>query len=400
VSALDFLDAELAQLEAQHRRRIPRVVAGARGTRIVLDGREVVSFSSNDYLGLAGHPALADAARAALDRHGVGAGASRLIVGNTSAHEELETTAAQWLGRPAARLFNSGFAANTGILPVLASAPDEIFSDSLNHASLIDGARLSRAAIRVFPHLDLGSLEEMLVGSRARRRVIVTESLFSMDGDLAPVRELRALADRYEAILVVDEAHAVGVYGDAGAGILERDGVCADATIATLGKGLGVYGAVVAGPRVLADILWNRARPLVFTTGLPPLVAAAASAAIGVVRAAEGARLRATLAARVRQLAAGLHDLGVAATGTSPIIPLIVGDDGDVMTLTARLLERGIFVQGVRPPTVPEGTARLRITVSAAHSESDVANLLDGLRATLPAVWSRPRALPGSGNSR
>jgi 8-amino-7-oxononanoate synthase len=385
VSALDFLDEELAQLEALHRRRVPRVIAGAQGARVVLDGREVVSFSSNDYLGLAAHPAVAAAARAASERFGVGAGASRLIVGNTEAHETLERTAAQWLGRPAARLFNSGFAANTGILPVLAGQGDQIFSDSLNHASLIDGARLAKGTVAIFRHGNINDLSGMLSASTARRRVIVTESVFSMDGDVAPLAELRALGDRHGAILVVDEAHAVGVFGARGAGVLERDGVVADATIATLGKGVGVYGAVVAGPRSLAEILWNRARPLVFTTGLPPMVCAAATAAIELIQSDEGARLRATLWSRIRQLVSGLHDLGIAAAGSSPIVPLIVGGDADVMAWTGRLLERGIYVQGVRPPTVPEGSARLRVTVSAAHSESDIQQLLEALRAGLAA---------------
>jgi 8-amino-7-oxononanoate synthase len=385
VSALDFLDEELAQLEALHRRRVPRVIAGAQGARVVLDGREVVSFSSNDYLGLAAHPAVAAAARAATERFGVGAGASRLIVGNTEAHEQLERVAAQWLGRPAARLFNSGFAANTGILPVLAGQADQIFSDSLNHASLIDGARLAKASVAVFAHGNLSDLEEMLTRSTARRRIIVTESVFSMDGDVAPLAELRALADRHGAILVVDEAHAVGVFGARGGGVLERDGVVADAAIATLGKGVGVYGAVVAGPRALAEILWNRARPLVFTTGLPPLVCAAATAAIDLIQTDEGARLRSAVWSRIGQLVSGLHDLGIPAAADSPIVPLIVGGDVDVMAWTSRLLERGIYVQGVRPPTVPEGSARLRVTVSAAHSESDIQQLLDALRSGLAA---------------
>jgi len=379
VSALDFLDEELALLDRQHRRRVPRVVGGAQGARIVLDGREVVSFSSNDYLGLAAHPALAAAAHQAIDRFGVGAGASRLIVGNASVHEELERAAAGLLGTEATRLFNSGFAANTGLLPALAGPDTEIFSDELNHASLIDGARLTRCVVKVFKHLDLSNLTELLKKSTASRRIVVTESIFSMDGDRADLPAFRSLVDSENAILVVDEAHATGLFAGGG-GLLAEHDVGADAVVATLGKGLGAYGAVVGGSRALADVLWNRARPLVFTTGLPPAVAAAAIAAIRIVRGDEGDRLRADLWRRVGQVASGLREMGIEVKADSPIIPIVVGGDEEVMAWTGRLLERGVYVQGVRPPTVPVGTSRLRIAVSAAHSESDVALLLEALR--------------------
>jgi 8-amino-7-oxononanoate synthase len=388
VSVLDFLDEELASLERQHRRRVPRVVDGAQGPRIVLDGREVVSFSSNDYLGLAAHPALAAAAHAAIDRFGVGAGASRLIVGNASLHEELERAAAALLGTEAARLFNSGFAANTGLLPVLASPGTELFSDELNHASLIDGCRMTRCVTRIYKHLDLNDLARMLSESRAPRKIVVTESVFSMDGDVADLAAFRVLVDREGAILVVDEAHATGVYGEGG-GVLAQVGVKADAVVSTLGKGLGTYGAVVAGSRALADVLWNRARPLVFTTGLPPAVAAAGLAAIRIVRSGEGAELRTRLWQRVSEVVAGLRELGIPARGESPIIPVVVGGDQEVMAWTRHLLERGVYVQGVRPPTVPEGTARLRIAVSAGHSEEDVGRLLEGLRSLVSRGTAR-----------
>ena len=385
MAVLDFLDEELAQLDARHRRRIPRVVSGAQGSRVVLDGREVISFSSNDYLGLASHEALGAAAIAAVAEHGVGAGASRLIVGNVEPHVELERHAAEWLGVEATRLFNSGSAANTGLLPVLASTGDQIFSDSLNHASIIDGCRLSRADVQVFRHGDLNDLDRMVCRSPARRKVIVSESIFSMDGDRADLVGLRDIADRSGAILVVDEAHGAGVVGAQGRGLAAELGVNADAVMATLGKALGVYGAVVAGPRALAEVLWTRARSLVFTTGMPPAIAAAASAAIRLVRGAEGDQRRRRLFERIAQLRAGLEDLGAEVGAVSPILPLIVGDDRAVMDWTARLLEQGIYVQGVRPPTVPEGTARLRIAVSAAHSEDDVAKLIAGLKAGLAA---------------
>ncbi len=385
MSALDFLAEELALLEQQHRRRFPRVLSSRQGARVVIDGRELVSFSSNDYLGLAGHPAVAEAARAEVDRVGVGAGASRLIVGNCQAHVELEQALAALFGTPSARLFNSGFAANTGLLPVLAGAGDEVFSDELNHASIIDGCRLSRASVRVFKHRDLAELETLLATSSARRRIVVTESIFSMDGDRADVVAMRQLTEQHGAVLVVDEAHATGVLGDRGGGLLERAGTTADAVVGTLGKGLGAYGACVAGSVALTEVLWNRARSLVFTTGLPPMVAAAALAAVRISMGGEGAALRRTLWQRVEQLASGLSDLGLEVHVSSPIVPLVVGGDAEVMAWTQRLLEHGLYVQGVRPPTVPPGTARLRIAVSAAHSEDHVALLVAALRAGIAA---------------
>lgn len=385
VSVLDFLDEELAALERAHRRRIPRVLTGAQGARIVLDGRAVVSFSSNDYLGLAAHPALREAMAAAAAELGVGAGASRLIVGNSELHERLEAALAELHQRPAARLFSSGFAANSGLVPVLAGAGDEVFSDALNHASIIDGCRLSRGTVHVFEHGNYKDLEGMLASSRARRKIVVTESLFSMDGDLANLSELRTLATEHGAVLVVDDAHATGLF-HGGAGLASAAG--ADVIVGTLGKSLGGFGAWVAGPRALADVLWNRARSLVFSTGIPPAVAAAGLAGVALVRGESGEQARARLWSRVAQMKAGLESIGLGATGASPIIPLEVGDDREVMRWTSWLLERGFYVQGIRPPTVPEGTARLRIAVSAGHDEADVAGLVEAIAAGIAAGLS------------
>jgi 8-amino-7-oxononanoate synthase len=343
----------------------------------VVDGRQVLSFSSNDYLGLASHPALVEAARDALARYGFGAGSSRLIVGNNRAHVELEQAGAAWLGTPAARMFNSGYAANTGVLPVLAGAGAAIFSDRRNHASMIDGCRLARGSVEVFR--SASDLEAMLSRSTATRRVIATESVSSMDGDVADLETLRALADEHQAILVVDEAHGVGVFGPRGAGVLEARGVKAEAIIATLGKAAGGYGALIGGSTGLVDLLWNRARPLVFTTGLPPVLAAAATAAVRIIQGPEGEARRLRLWTRVAQLRDGLRAIGLPVEGASPIIPIIVGGDRDVMAWTGRLWEQGIFVQGIRPPTVPEGSARLRIALSADHTEDDVARLVEAL---------------------
>jgi len=357
---------ELAALEAVGRRRGRRRVDGPQGPRVMLDGREVANFSSNDYLGLANHPALRAAAHDAIERWGVGAGSSRLIVGNGAAHEELEAAVATWLGRPSARLFNSGYAANTGVLPALAGADDVVLSDELNHASIIDGCRLSRARVLIYRHGDLGHLEELLRTAGGRRRVVVSESVFSMDGDRIDVAALAALARAYDAISIVDDAHAVGVLGARGTGLAEA----ADLVVGTFGKALGSFGAFVAGSEPVAELLWNRARPLVFSTGLPPMVAAAARAAVSLVQTAEGDALRYDVATRVERL-----------RGESHILPIVIGDDRRVMAVTERLLDRGFYVQGIRPPTVPEGTARLRVSISAAQDLGDVDRLAGELAA-------------------
>ncbi len=381
---MKFLDEEMAELERLGRVRVPRVVEGAQGTRIRIDGQEVVSFSSNDYLGLAADEVLRRAVVAEVERAGVGAGASRLIAGNQRAHAELEAEAASWLGCESARLFSSGYAANTGLLPVLAGEGDAIYSDELNHASIIDGCRLSRATVEVYRHRGYDDLEARLDRSRARRRIIVTESVFSMDGDCADLERLASLAARFDAVLVVDEAHAVGVMGEQGGGLLDGSGYRADVVVGTLGKALGAAGACVGGPRNLADLLWNRARSLVFSTGMPAVIAAAATEGIRLVRGPEGASRR-------ERLRRNIERLGM---GQTPIAPVIVGDDRLVMRWTAYLLERGLYVQGIRPPTVPAGTARLRIALSAMHTNEDIDRLLqaleDGKRAGLVSRETSP----------
>jgi 8-amino-7-oxononanoate synthase len=380
VAKTDYLADALAALEQAGRRRGRRVLGGPQGAHVVVDGRDVVSFSSNDYLGLAAHPALREAAHQAIDRWGVGAGASRLVVGNSGAHVALEEALAAWGGRAAA-LFNSGYAANTGILATMVGPGDAVFSDELNHASLIDGCRLTKASVVVYRHGDAADLARKLEATAARRRVVATESVFSMDGDCVDLRAIAAVADAHGAMLVVDEAHAVGVLGDRGVGAAADIG--ADVVVGTLGKALGSYGAFVWVEPAVAEWLWNRVRSLVFTTGLPPMVVAASTAAVALVASDEGARLRAVLATRVAMLVDGLRARGIPVRADGGIVPLVVGDDHAVMECTALLLDRGVFVQGIRPPTVPEGTARLRVAVSAAHSEEDVGRLLEGIGALL-----------------
>lgn len=380
MSRLAFLDEILAELESAGRRRSPRVISQRTGAHVWVGGKKLVNVSSNDYLGLATHTALAEAASAAIIEHGVGAGASRLITGNLSLCEELEQVIASFHSAPAARLFNSGYAANTGVIPVLAEKDDVVFSDELNHASIIDGCRLSRARVAVYRHNDVEHLADLLRTQPARRRLVVTESLFSMDGDIAPLDELRRLTEQAGAMLMVDDAHAVGAAGD-GRGYGWSAG--ADVVVGTLGKALGSAGAYVLGSRSLVDVLWNRARPLVFSTGLPVPVMAASLAAIRLVASAEGASLRSRLELHRRVLGR-----------SSYIVPLIVGDDRRAMSAMSRLAESGLLVQAIRPPTVPAGTSRLRLSLSAALDDNDLQRVVTAVRSLETDGWLVPRGTP------
>jgi 8-amino-7-oxononanoate synthase len=369
--------AELRELAAMHRMRVPRVVDGAQGAVAVVDGRELVNFASNDYLGLAGDARLARAAAAVLDECGTGAGASRLIVGNHRQHVALEDAVADWLQCGAVQLFNSGYAANVGVLTTLLRAGDVVFSDELNHASIIDGCRLSRAEIAIFPHRDTRALEAALRERTGRRKLVVTESLFSMDGDLADVEMIARLCERHGAAFVLDEAHAIGAIGPEGRGLAAQFGIVPDVVIGTFGKALGSFGAFAATSRAVAQLLWNRARSLVFSTGLPPSVAAASRAAVEIVRGVDGERRRQVLADHARRFRDRVPTAGGATQ--SPISPIVIGGDREVMSCTEALLAQGLFVQGIRPPTVPPGTARLRVGLSASHSEQQLEMLVTSL---------------------
>ncbi|HEX9147111.1 MAG TPA: 8-amino-7-oxononanoate synthase [Candidatus Binatia bacterium] len=366
----NFIDAELQALKNASLYRRLRTVAGEQGPTLIVDGREVINFSSNNYLGLANHPALREAAKDAIDRYGCGSGASRLISGNMTLHEELEAKLAELKGTEAALVFNSGFQANVGIISTLIGQGDALFSDALNHASIIDGCRLSRAKVYVYRHADLQRLEDCLKqASACRRKLIVTETLFSMDGDEAPLNEIVDLAEKYDAVLMVDEAHATGVYGPNGAGIIAKLGLRDRVPIqmGTLGKALGGFGAYVAGSAAFRELLINRCRSFIYTTALPPAVMAMGIAALGIVQR-EPERRR-TLWENCAKLRTGLTALGYSIAGSqSQIMPLMVGDADECMRLSERLLERGIFAQGIRPPTVPPGTSRLRITVMSTHT--------------------------------
>jgi len=369
---------ELLQLEKQHLLRRLTVVESYDGPHVTMNGKRLLLLCSNDYLGLAGHPALRNAASAAMDRYGFGSGASRLVSGTSALHGELEQKIARFKGTEAALAFNSGYAANTGIIPAIAGEGDVILSDSLNHASIIDGCRLSKAEVKVFRHRDVTHVEDLLKKSFfARRTLIVTDGVFSMDGDIAPLPELASLAQKYGALLMVDDAHATGVLGDTGRGTTEHFSLAGQVSvqIGTLGKALGSFGAFAAGGRALIDYLVNRSRSFIFSTALPPLVCAASIAALDIVDREPERREK--LRENRERFVQGLLSLGVAvADSKTPIVPLMIGDSAKALAVGEKLLEYGIYAAAIRPPTVPEGTARIRTTVTAIHTAVDIDNAL------------------------
>jgi glycine C-acetyltransferase/8-amino-7-oxononanoate synthase len=354
-----------------HRRL--RLIEGPQGPKVTLDGREVLLLCSNDYLGLANHPRVRGAAADAAMRWGAGAGASRLISGNMQPHERFERRIAAFKGYDAALLFGAGYLANTGVVSALAGAGEVVFSDRLNHASIIDGCRLSRAETFVYRHADLEHLAWGLRQAGGRAALIVTDGVFSMDGDVAPLAELLELARRHRCRLLVDEAHATGALGPGGRGSVAAAGLGGevDVVIGTLGKALGSYGAYACSNRETRELMLNTARPFVFSTAPPPTVAAAGLAALDLLEAQPERveRLNANAEALRRGLAA--EGLAVGASQTQ-IVPVEVGEAEAAMALCERLLEHGVFVQGIRPPTVPEGTSRLRFTVMSTHRRQDL----------------------------
>ncbi len=368
--------------EAGLRRRI-RTVPGP-GPRVRLDGREVVSFASNDYLGLAGDPRLVRALAGAAEEEGAGAGAARLLAGSRPSHGALEREVAAFKGAAAALLFGSGYAANLSLLPALCGEGDLLVSDRLNHASLIDGCRLSRATVAVVPHGDPGAVREALRRGGFRRRVVVTEGLFSMDGDSAPLASLVEVVREQGALLVLDDAHGNGVLGTSGRGSLEAAGLLPSPDIVemgTFGKAFGGYGAFVAWTAEGIDLLLHRARGFVFSTALPPGVAAMDRAGLDAARKEPWRRERAiSLARRLRE---GLSRAGLSPLpGPGPIVPLLLGDPSCAVRASVRLQESGYWAPALRPPTVPEGTSRLRLSVTASHREENVDGLVAALRET------------------
>jgi 8-amino-7-oxononanoate synthase len=384
----------LAGLDAAGLRRERRLVEGwpdaANGTRVRIAGRELRAFCSNDYLGLAHHPALAAASNAEATRSGSGAGAAHLVSGHSRAHDALEEQLAAWLGRERALLFSTGYMANLGVHAAFAGRGECVLGDRLNHASLLDGARLAGARLLRYAHADADAAARMLAG-RDDCTLIATDGLFSMDGDTAPLPALARLAQANRAWLLVDDAHGLGVLGDSGRGTIEALGLDAQSVpllVGTLGKAFGCFGAFVAGERDAIEWLLQRARSYVYTTALPPAIAAAASAALALVQQ-EGWR-RERLRALTARLRAGATRIGLPLQPVDgPIQPLLVGTPARALQLSAALLARGYWVGAIRPPTVPAGTARLRITLSAAHDEAAV----DGLLAALAEAW---RELPAA----
>jgi 8-amino-7-oxononanoate synthase len=388
--ALAWIDGELEDLAARGLRRALEPIASAQGPVVVAGGRRLVNLCSNDYLGLAADPRLRAAAAAAAEREGAGSGAARLVAGDLPVHGALEARLAAFKGTEAALLFGSGYHANAGVPAALTGRGDAIFSDALNHASIVDGCRLSRAEVVVYRHGDAAQLGDLLARTRARRKLVVTDAVFGMDGDAAPLRELADLCDRHGAILYVDEAHSAGVLGPTGAGLAEALGVSArvDVHMGTLGKALGAFGAYVAGARRLADLLVSRARTFVFTTALPPPACGAALAALDVLRDEPGRRARLhALAARMK---AGLARLGFdVGRVVAPIFPVVLGDEARAVAASRALRDRGFFVRAIRPPTVPPGTSRLRVALSAAHEEAQVDAFLGALEEVLREVGGR-----------
>ena len=419
---MDSFDAELQQrllaIREQGLLRELRRVDSPQGSRVSIGGRELLNFSSNDYLGLANHPALKDAVIRAVEKFGAGAGASRLICGSLSPYHELEEMLAAFKGTQAALTFATGSAAAIGTIPALIGKGDIIITDKLIHACIVDAARLSGAQLRIFAHNDLNDLEEILKWADDRSRIthhassslpetshltprtlIITESVFSMDGDHAPLREIVALKEKYGAWLMVDEAHGTGLYGPNRRGLAEEIGVSdrIEVQMGTLGKALGASGGYICGQRSLIDLLINRARSFIFSTAPVPAAAAAATAGIQLVQSLEGA-------ARVQHLWQRANEFHASrithhAAPPSAIIPLIIGDETAAVSTATRLRELGIFVPAIRYPTVARGTARLRITLTAAHSAKDVQALTKALDATRNTQHASPEESPMA-NSR
>ncbi|GKT14817.1 8-amino-7-oxononanoate synthase [Acidovorax sp. SUPP2522] len=394
-SWIDEFPARIAALDAAHLRRRRRAVVPAGGAHLLVDGAPMLAFCSNDYLGLAGHPALAEAACAGAREFGVGSGGSPLVSGHSAANAALEADLARFVGLPRALYFYAGYATNAGIVPALVGEGDALFSDALNHACLIDGARLSRARIHRYPHADLAALEAALASSPARRKLVITDAVFSMDGDVADIPALLALCERHDALLLLDDAHGFGVLGPQGRGALAEAGlVGAQASrrvlyMATLGKAAGVAGAFVAGDDALIEWLLQKTRSYIFATAAPPLLARALQASLALIEAEDSrrehlARLVQRLRGGLAPLLQGTHwQLGDSRTAVQAVV---IGANDEALAAMEGLRQRGLWVPAIRPPTVPEGTARLRIALSAAHTEADVDRLLQALAELAPAA--------------
>lgn len=382
---------ELLRIKSRGLFRSLRIVESEQSSEIILNGKSVILFCSNNYLGLANNPELKKTSIEATEKYGTSSGASRLVSGNMTIHEKLESYIAKFKGTESALLFNSGYHANLGIIPAIAKSGDLILSDELNHATIIDGIRLSRADVVVYPHLDINFVEHTLKKSGHRRKLIVTDGIFSMDGDITPLKELIELKEKYNAIVMVDEAHATGVIGTNGRGIVEHLGLTGkvDIIMGTFGKAIGSYGAFAATTKILKEYLINTARSFIFSTSLPPSVCGAAIKAIELMDSKP--ELIKKLNYNVEYFKKRLKEFypGIKCN-TIPIIPIIIGDTYETMTICEELLEKGIFIQGIRPPSVPEGTSRLRLTITAQHTEEQ----MDRALIALKEVWKIGKKIP------
>jgi len=378
------LTAQLAELGQNGLLRRRLVRESPQGPRIIAEGREYLAFCSNDYLGLANHPVIAQAAIDAVMRYGVGEGGSHLLSGHHALHERLEVKLAEFVEMPRALLFSTGYQANIGAVTALVGPGDAVFSDALNHASLIDGVRLSRARVVRYPHLDLKFLEDALDESQERVKLIVTDGVFSMDGDTAPLKGLLELCERHDAWLLVDDAHGFGVLGVEGRGSPAHFGLRSPRLVyvGTLGKAAGVSGAFVAGSAEVVECVLQRARTYIYTTAAPAPLAGALVASLRLIQQDEWRRCHLRRLVGILKEAVGGSAAALAPSDT-PIQPLILGTSAEAVRISTRLREQGILVPAIRPPTVPEGTARLRISLSAAHSEQDVLRLAADLRQAL-----------------
>ena len=366
------LSRELEEIREKGRYRFLRDLEGPSGVEITIGGKRYLNFSSNDYLGLTSSRELLDILPEAGKKWGVGAGASRLICGNMGVHSELEREIARFKGTETALVFSSGYMANLGIISTLSTSGTTLFSDELNHASIVDGCRLGRARVKVYRHRDTAHLEELLRGDDSQRKIILTDGVFSMDGDIAPLPDLCCLRKKYGTFLVVDDAHATGVIGAGGGGTASYFSLTdeVDIHMGTFSKALGTYGAYICCDNLIRDYFINRCRPFIFNTGIPPLIAALTLKALELIQRDQTYVER--LQENISLFVSALRGKGVDVDSETPIIPVVIGPDRETVEVSERLFEEGYYIYGVRPPTVPEGTARLRVTVSAAHRKEQV----------------------------
>jgi 8-amino-7-oxononanoate synthase len=379
------LQRDLDERASQGLLRQRRTLQSPQSPHIVVDGIKYLSFCSNDYLGLANHPQLITSLQQGAALWGVGAGAAHLVSGHFEPHHQLELQLGAFVGKPAALLFSTGYMANIGAVQALVGKGDMVYADKLNHASLNDAMQLSHANVKRYRHGDIAQLGQLLAQTRFGRKLVISDAVFSMDGDLAPLPELLVLCERHDAWLLVDDAHGFGVLGEKGRGSLSHFGLDSPRIIymATLGKAAGVFGAFVAGEQTVIDTLVNHAHSYVYTTATPPALAVALQQSLDLIE--RGDTLRVHLQALVAKLQHGLHDLPWQLMPSETAIqPLLVGDNRQALQLSEGLRERGIWVAAIRPPTVPQDTARLRITLSAAHSEQDVEQLVEALHDLVP----------------